>query len=87
MQSAVATVDSTASVLAPADAPAFTGATVGFDAASNLLVTQAKAYLANPTSTTLGQLQTKVSEGERESKLASSPARYDFPPAIPRQTV
>lgn len=60
LQSAVATVDSTASVLAPADAPAFTGATVGFDAASNLLVTQAKAYLANPTSTTLGQLQTQV---------------------------
>ena len=38
LQSAVATVDSTAAMLAPADAPIFAAATVGFDAASNLLV-------------------------------------------------
>src|SRR5580704_18811623 len=49
LQSAVATVDSTAALLAPVDAPIFTAATVGFDAASSLLVTQAKAYVANPT--------------------------------------
>jgi hypothetical protein len=60
LQSAVATVDSTASLLAPADAPIFTAATVGFDAASNLLVAQAKAYLANPTASVLAQLQTQV---------------------------
>jgi hypothetical protein len=60
LQSAVATVDSTATLLAPADAPIFTAATVGFDAASNVLVAQAKAYLANPTAPVLQQLQTAV---------------------------
>ena len=60
LQSAVATVDSTAALLAPADAPVFAAATVGFDAASNLLVAQAKAYLANPTASVLAQLQAQV---------------------------
>jgi hypothetical protein len=60
LQSAVATVDSTATLLDPLDAPIFTSATIGFDAASNLLVAQAKAYLANPTAPVLQQLQTAV---------------------------
>ncbi len=60
LQSAVATVDSTAALLAPADAPIFIAATVGFDAASNLLVAQAKAYLANPSASVLAQLQAAV---------------------------
>jgi hypothetical protein len=60
LQSAVATVNSTAAMLDPADAPIFTAATIGFDAASNLLVTQAKAYLANPTASVLAQLQAAV---------------------------
>jgi hypothetical protein len=60
LQSAVATVDSTATLLDPLDAPIFTAATVGFDAASNVLVAQAKAYLANPTAPVLQQLQTAV---------------------------
>ena len=60
LQSAVATVDSTAALLAPADAPLFAAATVGFDAASDLLVAQAKAYLANPSASVLAQLQTAV---------------------------
>ncbi len=60
LQSAVATVDSTAALLAPADAPIFAAATAGFDVASNLLVAQAKAYLANPTAGVLAQLQTAV---------------------------
>jgi hypothetical protein len=60
LQSAVATVDSTAALLAPVDAPVFAAATVGFDAATNLLVAQAKAYLANPTAALLSQLQTQV---------------------------
>jgi hypothetical protein len=60
LQSAVATVDSTAALLAPADAPVFTAATVGFDAAANVLVSQAKAYLANPTAGLLAQLQTQI---------------------------
>ena len=60
LQSAVATVDSTAALLAPADAPIFAAATIGFDAASNLLVTQAKAYLANPSASVLAQLQNQI---------------------------
>jgi hypothetical protein len=60
LQSAVATVDTTAALLVPADAPIFAAATIGFDAASNLLVAQAKAYLANPTASVLAQLQAQV---------------------------
>jgi hypothetical protein len=60
LQSAVATVDSTAALLAPADAPIFTAATIGFDAATNLLVAQAKAYLANPSASVLAQLQNQI---------------------------
>jgi hypothetical protein len=60
LQSAVATVDSTAALLAPADAPIFAAATAGFDAGSNLLVGQAKAYLANPSAGVLAQMQAQV---------------------------
>jgi hypothetical protein len=60
LQSAVATVDSTAALLAPADAPIFIAATIGFDAASNLLVAQARAYLANPSASVLAQLQNQI---------------------------
>jgi hypothetical protein len=60
LQSAVATVDSTAALLAPADAPIFIAATISFDAASNLLVAQAKAYLANPSASLLVQLQSQI---------------------------
>ncbi len=60
LQSAVAAVDSTAAILDPAAAPIFTVATVGFEAASTLLVSQAKAYLANPSATLLSQLQAQV---------------------------
>ncbi len=60
LQSAVATVDTTAALLAPADAPIFAAATSGFDAASNMLVAQAKAYLANPSAGVLAQLQTQI---------------------------
>jgi hypothetical protein len=60
LESAVATVDTTAALLAPADAPIFTVATTGFDAAYNVLVAQAKAYLANPKANILVQLQAAV---------------------------
>ena len=60
LQSAVATVDSTAALLAPADAPIFAAATIGFDVASSLLVAQAKAYLANPSGSTLAKLQNQI---------------------------
>jgi hypothetical protein len=60
LQSAVATVDSTAALLAPADALVFAAATSGFDAASNLLVAQAKAYLADPSASILALLQSQI---------------------------
>jgi hypothetical protein len=60
LQSAVATVDSTAALLVPVDAPIFVAATIGFDTASNLLVIQAKAYLANPSASVLAQIQNQI---------------------------
>jgi hypothetical protein len=60
LQSAVAVVDSTASLLAPVDAPIFMAATATFDAATNLLVAQCKAYLANPSASLLAQLQSQI---------------------------
>jgi hypothetical protein len=60
LQSAVSAVDATAAVLDPVSAPIFTAATAGFDAASNELVTQAKAYLLTPTATVLARLQVAV---------------------------
>ena len=60
LQSAVATVDSTAALLAPVDAPIFTAATIGFDVASNLLVAQARAYLANPSGSILAKIQSQI---------------------------
>jgi hypothetical protein len=70
LQSAVLTVDSTAALLAPQDAPIFAAATVGFDAASNLLVAQAKAYLANPAASTLAQMQTQVVTFQQQVNVA-----------------
>jgi hypothetical protein len=70
LQSAVATVDATAAVLDPAAAPVFTAATVGFDAASNTLVAQAKAYLANPSAGVLAQLQTAVITFQQQVNVA-----------------
>ncbi len=70
LESAVATVDSAAALLAPADAPVFSAATAGFDAASNLLTTQAKAYLANPSEGTLAQLQNQIVTFEQQVNAA-----------------
>jgi hypothetical protein len=70
LQSAVATVDSTAALLAPGDAPIFTAATAGFDAVSNLLVAQAKAYLANPGVSALAALQAQVVTLEQQVNAA-----------------
>jgi len=60
LQSAVASSDALGAILAPEYAVIFAAATTGFDAASNVLVAQAKAYLANPNATLLSQLQTAV---------------------------
>ena len=54
------TVSSVVQSLAPADAAIIGAATVGFDAAANLLDQQAAAYLKNPSATLLGQLQAQV---------------------------
>lgn len=70
LESAVATVDSTASLLAPADAPIFTAATAGFDVAANTLVTQARAYLANPSASLLVQLQTQITTLQQQVNSA-----------------
>lgn len=70
LQSAVATVDSAAAVLAPADVSVFTAATAGFDAASNLLTAQAKAYLADPSAGTLTQLQNQIVTFEQHVNAA-----------------
>jgi hypothetical protein len=81
LESAVATVDSTAALLAPADAPIFTVATLGFDAASNLLAAQAKAYLANPSATTLGQIQIQVVTFQQQVNAAVLQAARIVDPA------
>jgi len=60
LQGAVATVDSSAALLDPAVAPVFAAATAGFDQASNVLVAQARAYLANPSASVLAQLQSAI---------------------------
>ena len=81
LQSAVATVDSTAALLAPADAPVFAAATTSFDVASNLLVTQAKAYLANPSASALQQLQTQVVTFQQQVSAALLQAAKIVDPA------
>ncbi|MGA2558879.1 MAG: hypothetical protein ABSF17_04310 [Terracidiphilus sp.] len=60
LQSAVTTVDTTAALLAPVDAPLFAAATAGFDAASKLLANQARAYLANPSAGLLAEIQAQI---------------------------
>lgn len=70
LQTAVATVDSTVAVLAPADAAALLAATAGFDAASHLLVVQAQAYLAHPGAGTLAQLQAQVVSFQQQVNAA-----------------
>jgi hypothetical protein len=83
----VASVDSTASLLAPADAPIFTAATVGFDAASNVLVAQAKAYLANPTASILAQLQTQVVAFQQQVNAALLSAAKIVDPASQKKAL
>jgi len=60
LESAVASVDSAGAVLSPGDGPVYAAATSGFDAAAELLIAQAKAYLANPSAGSLAQMQVQV---------------------------
>jgi hypothetical protein len=66
LEDAVATVDSTAALLAPADAPILAAATVGFDAAAHLLTAQARAYLANPSASVLAAMQSQIVTFEQQ---------------------
>jgi hypothetical protein len=70
LQSAVVSVDSAVAVLSPRDAPVYAAATKGFDAASELLIVQAKAYLADPSSGTLAQMQAQVVVLEQQVNIA-----------------
>jgi hypothetical protein len=81
LQGAVATVDSTAALLAPQDGPIFAAATVSFDAVSNLLVAQAKAYLANPTASVLSELRTQVVTFQQQVNAALLQAARIVDPA------
>lgn len=60
LRSAVAAVDTAGGALSPDDARAFAEATKGFDAAAEVMVAQAKAYLENPSASTLAQMQNQV---------------------------
>ncbi|MFP5205031.1 MAG: hypothetical protein ACLGSH_06730 [Acidobacteriota bacterium] len=81
LQSAVATVDSTVTLLAPADAALFAGATAGFDAASNLLAAQARAYLDDPSASTLAKLQAQVVSFQQQVNAALLTAARIVDPA------
>ncbi|MDR3737621.1 MAG: hypothetical protein P4L40_01240 [Terracidiphilus sp.] len=70
LETAVATVDSTAALMVPADAAVFTTATANFDALARTLAVQAKAYLANPSASTLAQLQVQVVAFEQQANAA-----------------
>lgn len=70
LQSAVTVVNSTAAMLDPANAAIFNAATAGFDAASKLLIVQAKAYMANPSASTLAQLQAQVVALQQQVNVA-----------------
>lgn len=60
LQAAVATTDATVELIDPAAAGVLAAATVAFDAGCQLVVAQAKAYLANPTASVLALLQQAV---------------------------
>lgn len=81
LQSAVASVDSAAALLAPADAPVFAAVTAGFDAASSLLVSQANEYLAHPGAGALAQLQAQVVTFQQQVNAALLSAARIVDPA------
>ena len=81
LQSALTAMDSGGALLAPADAQVFATATSGFDAASNLLSAQAKAYLANPSASNLAQLQNQIVTLEQQVNTAMLQAARIMNPA------
>jgi hypothetical protein len=60
LESAVASMDSAGAVLSPGDGRVYAAATAGFNATAELLIAQAKAYLANPSAGMLAQMQVQV---------------------------
>jgi hypothetical protein len=81
LQSAVATVNSAGALLAPMDAQVFADATAGFNTASNLLSAQAKAYLANPSASTLAQMQNQIVAFQQQVNVAVLQAARIMNPA------
>jgi hypothetical protein len=81
LQSALTAMDSAGALLAPADAKVLSAATAGFDAASNLLAVQAKAYLANPSASNLAQLQNQIVILEQQVNTAMLQAARIMNPA------
>lgn len=72
LQAAVATVDSSVTLVDPAAGAILIVAVDGFDAASNELVAQANAYLASPKdATVLARLQTAVSTFQQTVNAAA----------------
>ena len=70
MQSAVTVIDSTASMLLPADAPIFLVATGAFNGLSTLVASAAQTYLNNPNASTLAQLQAQVLNFQQNISVA-----------------
>lgn len=87
LASAVAAADATGALLTPADAPMFAAATAGFDVASNLLVSQAKAYLANPSASCLAQMQSQVVVLQQQVNAAMLQAARIVDPASQRHAL
>jgi hypothetical protein len=87
LASAVATVDSTAALLDPADAPVFASVTSGFNSASKVLISQAQAYLANPSANLLAQLQIQVVTFEQQVNVALLEAAKIVNPASQRHAL
>jgi len=70
LTNAVSTISATLQMLDPAAAPVFAAATAGFDAAAQLVVQYAKAYLANPSASVLANLQTAITTLEQSVDAA-----------------
>lgn len=70
LTSAVNTINATVSSLSPQAAPIFAVATAAFDAGATLVVSDAKAYLANPSASVLVNLQTAVTTLQQNANAA-----------------
>lgn len=70
LTNAANTITATLAMLDPVSAPIFAAATAGFDAAAQLVIQYAKAYLANPSASALTNLQTAITTLEQNVDAA-----------------